>query len=45
MNPQATAPPAEETARGPGLTPIFLAVVCVELVTLAGLYWLGRHFG
>jgi hypothetical protein len=27
------------------LTPLFLLIVVIEVVTVAALYWFGRHFG
>ena len=26
------------------LGPIFVGIVCVEVLTIAALYWFGRHF-
>ena len=38
-----TAPPASvnDDAR---LAPLFIAIVFVEAITIASLYWFGRHF-
>ncbi|MEO8481627.1 MAG: hypothetical protein ABI634_05405 [Acidobacteriota bacterium] len=27
------------------LVPLFVAIVIVEILTIAGLYWFGRYFG
>jgi uncharacterized membrane protein YfbV (UPF0208 family) len=40
------SPPPPPTPDGTNATPsVFTAVVVVELIAIAGLYWLGRHFG
>jgi hypothetical protein len=36
---------AEDAANQPGLNRIFVAIVFVEIVTIAALYTFGRHFG
>jgi hypothetical protein len=42
-------PAAPETPGHPGATPalarLFVLIILVEIVTVAGLYWFGRHFG
>jgi hypothetical protein len=40
--------PVSEVAgdRGVGrLVPLFIGIVVVEILTIAALYWFGRHFG
>ncbi len=42
LSPDApAAQPPEDTS---GLARIFVLIVLVEIVTIAGLYWFGRHF-
>jgi hypothetical protein len=41
MTEPAASPPDATSRR---LAPLFLAIVVVEAVTVAALYWFGRHF-
>jgi hypothetical protein len=44
MTPTASGAPLDETERvGPVRS--YVRVLVIELLVLAGLYWLGRHFG
>lgn len=37
-------PPPDTSARGRSMTPIYLAVVIVEVIVLACLWWMTEHF-
>jgi hypothetical protein len=41
-SPAQGAPDSRGAAR---FVPLFVAIVVVEILTIAALYWFGRHFG